>query len=149
MSLVDRVNEDLTAARKAGDATKRQVLGMVVSALTNARIAKKVDTLADGDVLIVLAKEAKSRRDAAAEFRKGGAEDRAKAEEAEAAVVEAYLPAQMSDEELGKVVDATMAKLGITDPKEMGKVMGSLSKELKGKADLKKVNALVKAKLKA
>lgn len=149
MALVDRINEDLTAARKAGDETKRQVLGMVVSALTNARIAKKVDALADGDALVVLTKEAKSRRDAAAEFRKGAAEDRAKAEEAEAAVVEAYLPAQMSDAELGKVVDATMAKLGITDPKEMGKVMGALSKELKGKADLKKVNALVKAKLKA
>ncbi|MFO0703025.1 MAG: GatB/YqeY domain-containing protein [Candidatus Andersenbacteria bacterium] len=147
MALADKIKEDTLAALKAGDATKRQVLGMVTSALGNARIAKKVEQLADSDALVVLAKEAKSRRDAAVEFRKGGAEDRAKAEEAEAAIIEAYLPAQMSDADLEKAVAATLAKLKVTDAKQMGKVMGVLSKELRGRADLKKVNALVRAKL--
>lgn len=147
MLLVERIDKEVLEALKSGDALRRQVLGMVKSALTNARIAKKVEKLADSDALVVLAKEAKSRRDAAGEFRKGGAEDRAQAEEAEAAIIETYLPAQMSDTELDKAVVATLAKLGVTDVKEMGKVMGVLSKELRGKADLKKVNAIVKAKL--
>jgi uncharacterized protein YqeY len=149
VSLVERIDKEVLEALKSGDVAKRQVLGMVKSALTNARIAKKVDALADPDAMVVLAKEAKSRRDAAAEFRKGGAEDRAKAEEAEAAIIETYLPAQMSDAELEKAVTATLDKLKVTDAKQMGKVMGVLSKELRGKADLKKVNAIVKAKLSA
>ena len=147
MTLAERITQDLQAARKSGDAAKRQVLGMAQAALTNARIAKKIDQLPDPDAISVLGKEAKSRRDAAVEFRKGGAEERAQAEESEAKILETYLPAQLSDAEIEKVVTGTLAKLGISDVKQMGKVMGVLSKELRGKADLKKVNALVKSKL--
>lgn len=147
MTLAEKIGIDLAAARKTGDTVKRQVLGMAQAAIINARIAKKVEKLTDADVVTVLAKEAKSRRESAVEFRKGGAEERAKTEEAEAQVLENYLPAQLSEAELEKAVVATIAKLGVKDAKQMGQVMGALSKDLKGKADLKKVNALVRAKL--
>jgi uncharacterized protein YqeY len=147
MSLFERIEQDFTAAFKAGDQPKRQVLGMVKAALTNTRIAKKKENLTDDDVMAVLRKEVKSRREAAGEYRKGGAEDRALAEEAEAKALEVYLPAQMSEADLEQKVLAAIKKLGATSAKETGKVMGALSKELKGQADLKKVNELVRKHL--
>ncbi len=147
MALLEQINTEITTALKGGDTRTRELLGMVKAALTNTRIAKKKETLTDDEIMAVIAKEAKSRRDAAVEYRKGGAEDRAKSEEAEAAMLEKYLPAQMSDEEITKAVDGALQKTGVTSAKEMGKVMGVLSKELRGKADLKKVNELVRKKL--
>jgi uncharacterized protein YqeY len=149
MSLAEKIDADFKAAFKAGDTAKKEVLNLVRSALSNFRISKKKDTLTDDDVMSVLSRELKQRNDSAAEYRKGGAEEQAKAEEAEAAILATYLPAQMSDEDVQKVVDETLKKMNVTDPKEMGKVMGALSKELKGKADLKKVNEIVRQKLSA
>lgn len=147
--LLDKINAEITTALKSGDTKTRELLGMVKAAITNARIAKKKDSLTDEEIIAVIAKEAKSRRDAAAEYRKGGAEDRALSEESEAVTLEKYLPAQMSDEDIAKAVDAALSKTGATSAQQMGKVMGVLSKELRGKADLKKVNELVRKKLAA
>jgi len=147
MPLLEKINTDITAALKSGDTQKRQVLGMVKAALTNARIAKKKPELTDDEIIAVISKEAKSRREAAVEYRKGRAEDRAKSEEAEAALLEAYLPPQMSQEEIIKAIDEALVKTGVTVAKEIGKVMGVLSKKLKGRADLKKVNELLRKKL--
>lgn len=147
MSLLSKIDEDIKAALKGGDKVKRQVLSMAKSAINNYRIAKLKDELKDEDIMIVLAKEVKSRIDAAAEYRKAGAEDRAKEEEAEAAILQSYLPAQMSEADVKAAVTAAIAKTGAKSAKEMGKVMGVLSKELRGKADLKLVNQLVKQQL--
>jgi len=146
-SLEEKISKDLTLALKAGDKKRRQVLSLVKAALANARIAAKKDKLSDEEVITVLAREAKSRKEAAADFRKGHAEERAKDEEAEAAIIATYLPAQMSTDEVEKKVDEVIAKLNATDIKQMGQVMGALSKELKGQADLKMVNQLVQKKL--
>ncbi|MFO0704508.1 MAG: GatB/YqeY domain-containing protein [Candidatus Andersenbacteria bacterium] len=144
MTLLEQLDADIKAALKGGEAAKRQTLSMVKSALGNYRIAQRKKELTDADVITVLSKEVKSRKDAAAEFRKGGAEDRAKQEEAEAAMLQKYLPAQMSEADVEAAVKAAIKKTGATSVKEMGKVMGIVSKELKGRADLKAVNQLVK-----
>lgn len=147
MSLQENIDKDLVEARKAGEGLKREVLGMVKAALTNFKIAQKKAELSDDDVITVLGKEVKSRRDAAAEFEKVGSSDRAKQEQEEAQLLAAYLPEQMSDDDIEKKVAEVLEKLGVTDQKQMGQVMGALSRELKGKADLKKVNEIVRKKL--
>jgi uncharacterized protein YqeY len=144
MSLLEQLDADIKAALKSGDAAKRQTLSMVKSALGNYRIAQRKEKLTDADVITVVGKEVKSRKDAAVEFRKGGAEDRAKQEESEAAMLSGYLPAQMSEVEVESAVKAAIQKTGAKSSKDMGKVMGVVSKELKGRADLKSVNVLVK-----
>ncbi|MFH0830491.1 MAG: GatB/YqeY domain-containing protein [Parcubacteria group bacterium] len=149
MTLLDRIDDDIKVALKGGDKIKRQVLSMAKAALNNYRIAKLKKELSDEDVTIVLAKEVKSRKDAAAEFRKVGAEERAKEEEAEAALLATYLPAQMSSSEVEAAVKAAIAKVGAKTSKDMGKVMGLVSKELRGRADLKEVNVLVRKLLPA
>jgi uncharacterized protein YqeY len=93
-------------------------------------------------------KEVRSRKDSATEYKKAGSDDRAKEEELEAEILENYLPAQMSDADIEKKVTEVIEKLGVSNPKQMGQVMGALSKELKGQADLKKVSAIVQQKLK-
>ncbi len=147
MSLFEQISADVTAALKAGDKTKREVLSLVKSALTNYKIAQKLDELKDEDVIKVLSKELKGRKEAAVAFKKGGADDRAAQEEAEAKILEAYLPEQMSAAEVEKKVDEIIAKTGAKSAQDMGKVMGAVSQELKGKADMGQVNALVKDKL--
>jgi len=142
--LIKRIDDEIKSALKAGDTTKRQTLSMVKAALTNFKIAQRKAELTDADVISVLGKEVKSRKDAAAEFRKGGAEDRAKQEEAEIALLSGYLPEQMGSADVEKAVKAAIEKTGAKTSKDMGKVMGVVSKELKGKADLKEVNALVR-----
>jgi uncharacterized protein YqeY len=149
MTLVEQIDQAVKEALKAGDQLTRQVLGTLKAALTNARIAKKVEKLADVDILAVIQREVKSRKDAAAEYRKGGAEDRAKSEEQEIAILAKYLPEQMSAEEIGVEIDAAIKEVKATTAKEIGKVMGVLSKKLRGKADLKEVNAILRKKLTA
>ncbi len=147
MTLLEKIDADIKAALKGGDAAKRQTLSMVKSALGNYRIAQRKQELTDADVMTVVAKEVKSRKDAAAEFRKGGAEDRAKQEEAEAAMLAGYLPAQLGEAEVEAAVKAAIQKTGAKTSNDMGKVMGVVSKELKGRADLKAVNAMVRKQL--
>ncbi|MDP2587199.1 MAG: GatB/YqeY domain-containing protein [bacterium] len=144
MSLLQRIDQDVKAALKSGDTLKRQTLGMVKAALSNYRIAQRKTELDDADVISVLTKEVKSRKDSAAEYTKAGARDRADKEEQEVALLNEYLPAQMSQQEIGTVVSAALQKTGAKGLKDMGKVMGVVSKELKGRADLKAVNELVK-----
>lgn len=149
MSLLEKIDQDLQASLKAGEKIKRQVLSMTKSALNNYRIEKRKDKLNDEDVITVLGKELKSRLATAEEFAKAGAQDRADQEKQEAKILEAYLPKQLAVEEIQKIVKETLEKLKITDQKQIGKAMGVLSRELKGKADLKKVNEIVRQELKA
>lgn len=150
MSLKDRITEDIKAAMKAKDKvrleTVRSIKKVILEKESTVR-AKGQDALSDTEELEVLTQLAKQRKDAIEQYTQAGRADLAAGEAAELTIIEEYLPAQLSDAEIEAVIDALIAKTGASAPKDMGKVMGPAMKELKGRADGAKVQALVKAKL--
>ena len=143
MTLADRVKQDLTSAMKAGEKDRVGALRLVLSELQ--KDAKE----GAGDELAVLRRERKRRHESAAAFRDGGYADRAAAEEAEAEIIQAYLPAELSDEELRGIVAAAVVETGASSPKDMGQVMKAAMPRVGGRADGKRVSALVKDRLAA
>jgi uncharacterized protein YqeY len=141
VAILEQVQTDTREAMKAGERDRVAALRMVADALQ--KDAK------DGgdDEIAVLRRERKRRLEAASAYRDGGSEDRAQAEEAEAREIERYLPAEMSDDELGNAVDAAIAESGASGPGDMGKVMGSVMAKVGGRADGKRVSALVRDRL--
>jgi hypothetical protein len=147
MSIVETVEKDLVAALRAQEALKLSVLRMMKAALMNKRSehGKEVD---DTAALAVLRTLAKQRRESVEAFRKGGREDLAAKEEAEIKIVEAYLPAGASDEDIDAAVAAAIAETGATTAKDVGKAMKSAMAKLAGKnPDGKRVSEKVRAKL--
>jgi uncharacterized protein YqeY len=142
VTLRERLHEDTTAAMRSGDALRRDVLRMAQNAIYNIEKAKRV-TLSEDEVLGVLTKEVKTRRESVEAFRSGGREDLATKEEAEIAILRDYLPAALSDAEIGALVDEAVAATGATSGRDMGKVMGYLSPKIRGRADGKVVSGLV------
>jgi uncharacterized protein len=142
VNLRERLQQDLTAAMRSGEALRRDVLRMTQSAIYNVEKAKR-QPLAEDEVLAVITREVKTRRESVDAFRKGGREDLAAKEESEIAVLEGYLPAQLSDEELQALVDEAIAATGASSPRDMGKVMGWLSPRTRGRADGRRTSELV------
>ncbi len=148
--LKDRLRADLTASMKARDELTTASLRMALTAIGNEEVAGKASReLSDEEVLTVLAREAKKRREAAEAFRGGGRQDRAERELAELAVLEAYLPAQLSDDQLAELVRATVDETGATGPREMGAVMKAVGPKVAGRAEGGRVAAAVRAALAA
>ena len=141
MSILERVQADTRAAMKAGERDRVGALRLIASALQHE--AK----LGTEDEIGVLQRERKKRLEAAEAFRKGGSEDRAAAEEAESELIEAYLPEQLSDEELGELVGAAIEEAGASEPREMGKVMSLVMPRVQGRADGKRVSGAVRERL--
>lgn len=150
MSLKDQISEDIKTAMKAKDKlrleTVRSIKKVIIEDESTVR-GKGQDELTAEQELAILTRLAKQRKDAIAQYTDAKREDLAEKEAAELAIIEEYLPAQMSDEDIEAVIDGLIAKTGATSAKDMGKVMGPAMKELKGRADGAKVQALVKAKL--
>lgn len=147
-ALKDRLHEDLTAAMRAKDDVVRATLRMVLTAIGTEEVAGSSSRqLTDDEELKVLAREAKKRREAAEAFRAGGAADRADRELAEEAVLSAYLPSQLSDEELQALVAAAVAETGASGPKAMGAVMKAVGPAVAGRAEGGRVAAAVRAAL--
>ena len=146
MSLKEQLTNDMKEAMKAHDKDRLAVIRMVRGAVRQQEIDGKKE-LGDEDVLAVISKEVKMRRDSIEEFRKGGREDLVEKTEAEIAVLMPYLPAQLSEEEIRGLVQAAVEQTGAASPKDMGKVMGVLMPKVKGRADGKTVNAIVRSML--
>lgn len=150
MSLKDRISEDIKTAMKAKDKvrleTVRSIKKVILEEESTAR-GKGQEGLTKDQELAVLTRLAKQRRDAIAQYTDANREDLAEKEAAELAIIEEYLPAQLSDEEIEAVIDDLIAKTGASSAKDMGKVMGPAMKELKGRADGAQVQAIVKQKL--
>jgi uncharacterized protein YqeY len=149
-ALKDRLRTDLTAAMKARDSLRAGTLRMVLTAVTNAEVAgKQARELSDDDVLGVLTTEAKKRREAAEAFDAGQRPELAQKERDEAAILAEYLPEQLTAEEVHKLVTATIDQLGVAGDgmKAMGRVMGALQPQVKGRADGGVVAAEVKKAL--
>jgi uncharacterized protein len=131
------VQSDVTASLKAGDRERVSALRLIVNELQKAAKDGSADEVA------VLQRERKRRLEAAEAYREAAREDLADAEEREALIIEAYMPAQMSDEELRAIVGDAVAASGASSPKEMGKVMSAVMPQVKGRADGKRVSAMV------
>jgi uncharacterized protein YqeY len=142
VTLRERLQADTTAAMRSGDALRRDVLRMVQNAVYTIEKAKHV-TLSDDEVLGVITKEVKTRRESVDAFRKGGREDLAAKEEAEIAILAEYLPQQLTDEELQALVDQAVLETGATSARDLGRVMGVLSPRIRGRADGKKASGMV------
>lgn len=149
-ALKDQLHSDLVTSMKARDALRTSTLRMVLAAITNAEVAgKESRELEDEDVLTVLGAEAKKRREAAEAFEAGERHELAEKEKAEAAILAEYLPAQLTAGEIKAIVTAAVESTGAAGEgmKAMGKVMGVVSPQVKGKADGGAVAAQVKAQL--
>lgn len=150
MSLKDRVSEDIKTAMKAKDKlrleTVRSIKKVIIEEESTVR-GKGQDELTEDQELAILTRLAKQRKDAIAQYNDANRPDLADKEADELVIIEEYLPAQMSDAEIEAVIDSLIAKTGAASAKDMGKVMGPAMKELKGRADGAKVQALVKSKL--
>jgi uncharacterized protein YqeY len=136
----------MKAAMRAKDRARLSAIRLLLAAIKQREVDERIE-LDDASVLSVIEKMLKQRRESIAQFEKAARTDLAEAEKAEVQVLSAYLPAQMSDAQIQKEVDAVISATGASSPKEMGQVMAALKPRLAGKAEMGKVSALVKAKL--
>ena len=146
MPLKDKVTEDMKAAMRAKDTARLGTVRLLLAAMKQKEVDERV-VLTDADILAIIDKMVKQRRESIAQFEKAGRNDLADAEKAEIAVLSGYLPQQLSEAEVAKAIEAAIAETGASSAKEMGKVMGLLKSRLAGRTDMGKVSGLVKAKL--
>lgn len=144
--LFDTVQNDLKSAMLQRNETKVSTLRLLISELKNVIINKGIE-LSDDDVIGIIQKETKKRNESITSFRNGGREDLALKEEAEMKILQSYLPQQLSDEELSKIVEDAISATGATVISDMGKVIGVVMSQIKGRADGGRVSAVVKGKL--
>ncbi|HEV2213354.1 MAG TPA: GatB/YqeY domain-containing protein [Gammaproteobacteria bacterium] len=146
MSLKDQITSDMKEAMKAGAKERLAVIRLILAAVKQKEVDERI-TLDDAQLLTVLEKMLKQRRESVTQFLQGNRKDLADKEEAEIKVIQAYMPAQLSDAELDKLVAEAVAQSGAASVKDMGKVMGILKPKVAGKADMGAVSAKIKAKL--
>jgi uncharacterized protein YqeY len=143
MSLQERVSKEIKAAMLAKDAERLSTLRMLKSAMGYAQIERKTESLSDTEVVALVQKEVKKRRDSVEQFEKGGRPELAAKEKTEITVLEGFLPQAMSAEELEQLVRATIQELGATGKKDMGPVIKAVQAKAAGRADGKTVSGLV------
>ena len=148
MALKEKLQNDLTEAMRARDEVRSSTIRMVLTAIKNEEVSgKEARELSDVEVITVLSREAKKRREAAEAFEQAGAKDRADMEKAEGVVIAEYLPVQLSESEIREMINAAIADTGATGPQQMGLVMKSIQPKIAGRADGGVVSSLVKAAL--
>ncbi len=147
--LKNKIFEDLKTAMKAGETEKRDVLRMLDSMIKNTEIdkLKKEEGLSDEEVLEVIARAVKQRRDAATQFETGGRPELAEKEKKEMEILMAYMPAQMSEDKVREIIKEVIAQAGVTSKADIGKVMGPAMGRLKGQADGNLVKKIVEEEL--
>jgi uncharacterized protein YqeY len=146
MPLKDRITEDMKGAMRAGEKERLGTIRLVLAAIKQREVDERI-TLDDGQVLAVLEKMIKQRKESIAQFESGGRADLVAKEQAELVVLQVYLPAQMSDAEIDALIAEAVATTGATSVKDMGKVMGIVKAKAQGKADMGAVSARIKQKL--
>ncbi|UCG55529.1 MAG: GatB/YqeY domain-containing protein [Dehalococcoidia bacterium] len=142
MSLKKKLSDDLRRSLKERDKRRSSVIRLLLSAIHNAEIARR-GLLEDSDILGVVAKEAKQRKESIEAFKKGNRQDLVIQEEAELAILETYLPEQMSRDKIAATASKVINEVGAQGPRDMGRVMSKLMPQLKGKADGKIINEIV------
>lgn len=148
MSLKETITEDMKSAMKAGDKDRLKTVRLILAAIKQIEVDTRAE-LDDAAVLTVLTKMVKQRRDSVDQFEKGNREDLAAIERAEIAILNEYLPEQLSAAELAALVDETIRATGADGIRDMGKVMGQIKSKVAGRADMGALGALVKQRLTA
>ena len=143
MTLKEQLHLDMVDAMRAGDNEKRDTLRLLLAAVKQAEVDGQ-KTLDDNGVQAVLSKQAKQRRESIADYEKAGRNDIAELEKAELSIIESYLPTMMSREEIVELAKQTVSRVGASGPQDTGRVMGSLMPQVKGKADGRLVNEVVR-----
>ena len=146
MSLKERITEDMKAAMRAKEAQKLTAIRMLLAAMKQKEVDERV-VLTDADVLAIVEKLIKQRRDSIAQYQAAGRQDLVDGETFELGLLQGYLPQQLSEAEIAQAIDAAIGETGAAGAKDMGKVMGLLKGRLAGRADIGKVSGLVKARL--
>lgn len=146
MALRDRITEDMKNAMRAGDKDRLGTIRLILAAIKQREVDERI-TLDDGQVLSVLEKMVKQRREAITQFQAGGRADLVAKETAEIGVLQGYLPAQLTEAELEALISESIAATGATSIKDMGKVMAAVKPRAQGRADLGAVSARIKQKL--
>lgn len=146
MSLKEKISDDMKAAMRARESEKLATIRLITAAIKQREVDERIE-LNDEQVLSVVEKMIKQRKDSITQFEAGGRQDLADKEKAELEILAAYMPAQLSDDEIRAEVQAAVAQAGAAGPQDMGKVMGVLKGKLAGRADMTAVSAMVKAAL--
>ncbi len=146
MTLLEQINEDMKEAMKSRESFKLNVIRMLKGAIQLEKINKKED-LTDDEIISVVNKQIKMRKDSIQEFSKANREDLVKQNEEEIKILTKYMPPQLSEEEVNKIIDEAFTSINPTSMKDMGKIMKEISPKLNGRADMGKVNVIVKSKL--
>jgi uncharacterized protein len=146
MPLKDRITEDMKGAMRAGEKERLGTIRLALAAIKQREVDERI-TLDDGQVLAVLEKMIKQRKESIAQFESGGRADLVAKEQAELAILQVYLPAQMSEAEIDALIAEAVAATGASSIKDMGKVMGIVKAKAQGKADMGAVSARIKQKL--
>ncbi len=146
MSLKEQINEDMKAAMRAKDSGRLATIRLLTAAIKQKEVDERID-VSDEQVLAIIEKMIKQRKDSISQFEAGGRQDLADIEKAELAILSTYMPAALSDAEVQAEVAAAVAAVGAAGPQDMGKVMGVLKPKLAGRADMTAVSAMVKAAL--
>ena len=146
MSLKEQITEDMKAAMRAKDSGRLATIRLLTAAIKQKEVDERID-VSDEQVLAIIEKMIKQRKDSISQFEAGGRQDLADIEKAELAILSTYMPAALSDTEVQAEVAAAVAAVGAAGPQDMGKVMGVLKPKLAGRADMTAVSAIVKATL--
>jgi uncharacterized protein YqeY len=146
MNLKEKITEDMKAAMRAKESARLSTIRLLLAAMKQKEVDERV-VLQDADVLSIIEKMLKQRRESIAQFEKAGRNDLADSEKAAIAVLTAYLPAQLGEAEVAEAIAAAIRESGAAGPKDMGKVMGLLKSRLAGRTDMGKLSGLVKARL--
>jgi uncharacterized protein YqeY len=148
MSLKERITDDMKAAMRAGSKERLGIIRMITSAIKQREVDERI-TLDDAQVMSVLEKMIKQRKESVAQFQAGNRQDLADKETAEIALLQTYLPAQLSDADLDALIGEAIASSGAASIKDMGKVMAIIKTKAQGRADMAQVGAKIKARLSA
>ncbi len=146
MSLKERILQDVKDAMRAKDKPRLATIRLITAAIKQREVDERIE-LDDTQVLVVLDKMCKQRRESISQFEQAGRDDLAAQEKAELALIQEYLPEQLGEAEINGLIDAAMEQTGAASMKDMGKVMGQLKPKLQGRADMGAVSALIKARL--
>lgn len=146
MSLKQRILDDIKAAMKAGDKNRLVTLRMLSAAIKQREVDERIE-MDDAQTLAVVEKMIKQRRESIKQYEEGGRPELAEKEQAEIEILDDYMPEQLSDAEVDKLIDDAVQKTGATEMKDMGKVMGVLKPQIQGKADMGEVSKRIKARL--
>ncbi len=145
--MLDRITKDIVDAMKNKDTLKLSTLRLLKGAIDLEKINKKLDTISDEDIVVIISKQIKTRKESIAEFEKGNRTDLIDKTKKEIEILSSYMPELLSEEEVTKIIDEAIVKVNASTIKDMGLVMKEVSAKLKGRADMSLVSSIIKNKL--